>query len=182
MVGKVRGDIQTPLLYREVQHFRQAWLWLILLAVAAVCIYALVQQLILGRPFGNNPASDIELIVIAIVIGLGFPTGFYLTNLAVEVHSDGIYLRFFPLHLAFRRIAPEEVKSYQVKTYSPIREYGGWGIRDGSKGKAYNISGNRGVELEISSGKRLLIGSQRPEELAGAINVILGKGQEPGQS
>ena len=36
-------------------------------------------------------------------------------------------------------------------------------------GKAYNVSGNRGVQLKLSTGNGLLIGSQRPEELAQAI-------------
>jgi hypothetical protein len=61
------------------------------------------------------------------------------------------------------------VKSHEVITYSPLRDYGGWGIRYGSKGKAYNVSGNRGVRLELSNGKRLLFGSQRPEELSEAV-------------
>jgi hypothetical protein len=62
-----------------------------------------------------------------------------------------------------------------VQTYRPIRDYGGWGIRYGRGGKAYNVSGNRGVMLELSDGQKLLIGSQRPEELANAINLALGK-------
>ena len=33
-------------------------------------------------------------------------------------------------------------------------------------GKAYNVSGNRGLQLELSSGKKILIGSQRADELA----------------
>ncbi len=50
-----------------------------------------------------------------------------------------------------------------------LREYGGWGVKYGRAGKAYNVSGNRSVQLKLSSGKGLLIGSQRPEELAQAI-------------
>jgi hypothetical protein len=57
--------------------------------------------------------------------------------------------------------------------YSSLRDYGGWGIRYGSKGKAYNVSGSRGVRLELSNGKRLLIGSQRPEELSEAVAAAL---------
>jgi hypothetical protein len=52
-----------------------------------------------------------------------------------------------------------------------MREYGGWGVKYGWAGKAYNISGNRGVQLKLSNGKGLLIGSQRPEELAQAIQA-----------
>ena len=53
--------------------------------------------------------------------------------------------------------------------YSPIRDCGGWGVRHYKSGKAYNVSGNRGVVLEFLDGRPILIGSQRPEELAKAI-------------
>jgi TATA-box binding protein (TBP) (component of TFIID and TFIIIB) len=53
-----------------------------------------------------------------------------------------------------------------------LLEYGGWGIKYGRKGKAYNVSGNRGVQLVFKDGKQLLIGSQRAEELAEAISSI----------
>jgi hypothetical protein len=33
------------------------------------------------------------------------------------------------------------------------------------------VSGNRGLQLELISGERLLIGSQRPEEFLRAIQV-----------
>ena len=45
-------------LFHEVQHFRQLWLWALLLAIAALSIWGTVQQLLLGIPFGNNPAPD----------------------------------------------------------------------------------------------------------------------------
>ena len=60
-----------------------------------------------------------------------------------------------------------------MRTYSPITEYGGWGIKWGSGGKAYNVSGNRGVQQEFTDGKRLLIGSQKPEQLDSAIAQYL---------
>jgi hypothetical protein len=62
-----------------------------------------------------------------------------------------------------------------VRTYRPIRDYGGWGIRYGRNGKAYNVSGNRGVMLEFSHGQKLLIGSQKPGDLANAIGLAFGK-------
>jgi TATA-box binding protein (TBP) (component of TFIID and TFIIIB) len=52
-------------------------------------------------------------------------------------------------------------------------EYGGWGIRCGWHGKkVYNISGNRGVQLVFKNGKRLLIGSQKPDDFANALNLM----------
>ena len=163
------------LLYREVQRFRQLWLWILLLSISLTTIWGMVQQLFLGKPFGNNPAPDTVLIVIVIIFGFGFPYAFYKMNLTTEVRSDGIYYRFFPLHISFRKIGLEDINGFDVQTYRAIRDYGGWGIRYGRKGKAYNVSGNRGVQLQLSNGERILIGSQRPEEMAEALNAALGR-------
>lgn len=65
------------------------------------------------------------------------------------------------------------VRAYP-RVYDPIREYGGWGIRMGLRGRAFNMRGNNGVQLVLRSGTRLLIGSQRPEELAEAICQLTG--------
>jgi hypothetical protein len=67
---------------------------------------------------------------------------------------------------------------WEARTYRPILEYGGWGIRYSpfAKGWAYNVSGNQGVQLELASGKRILIGPQRAEELARAVGEAKGQG------
>ncbi len=160
-------------LYREVQHFRQLWLWILLLSISLIAIWGMVQQLFLGKPFGNNPAPDTVLIVIVIIFG--FPYAFYKMNLTTEVCSDGLYYRFFPFHLSFHKIGLEYLAKYEVRTYNALKDYGGWGIRYGRRGKAYNVSGNCGVQLEFSNGDRLLFGSQKPEEFAEAINSALSK-------
>ena len=64
------------------------------------------------------------------------------------------------------------MSQYQTRQYKPIREYGGWGIRYGRGGKAYNVSGNKAVQLVLKNGKRLLIGSQRPDKLVEAIGSV----------
>ncbi len=171
MIEKNNGS----LLNREIQHFRQPWLWVLILFISIITLWGMIQQLFLGQPFGNNPAPDIVLIIIVIIFGFGFPYAFYTMNLTTEIRSDGIYYRFFPFHLSFHKIKLEDLAKYEVQTYNPIRDYGGWGIRWGSKGKAYNVSGNRGVQLEYSNGKQLLIGSQKPEEFAEALDLALGK-------
>jgi hypothetical protein len=168
--------------YREVQRFRQPWLWLLVAGVSGISIWSFVQQIILGKPFGQNPASDAGVVIIAVIFGPAFPILFYAINLTTEVRSDGLYLRFFPFHLGFRRIPAETLNRCEVQTYRPIRDYGGWGIRYGRGGKAYNVSGDRGVILGLSDGSRLLIGSQKPEELVNAIKLAFGKkaGQQQG--
>jgi hypothetical protein len=72
------------------------------------------------------------------------------------------------------RIPLKNVVRAYYRAYSPINEYGGWGIRTGARGKAFNMRGNEGVQLVLRSGQRVLIGSQRPEELAAAIHKLTG--------
>ncbi len=165
--------------YREVQRFRQPWLLAVVAGVAGLSIWSFVRQIVQGRPVGQNPAPDVAVAIIGIVFGLGLPALFCAANLTVRVCSDGLHYRFFPFHWSFQRIAPEDVAGFAPHTYSPLRDYGGWGIRWGQGGKAYNVSGNRGVMLELSRGRKLLIGSQKPEQMAEAIALAFGRKPGP---
>ena len=75
----------------------------------------------------------------------------------------------FPLYR--RRIALVDIASVEAVTYSPLREYGGWGIRGGRASMALNARGNRGVRLTLRDGRRVLVGSQRPGDLAEALKA-----------
>ena len=164
-------------IFREVQHFRQFWIWALVLAITGLIWYAAIIQLVMQNPFGDRPMPDIMLVVFWLVFGIGLPALIFLSNLVTEVREDGIYIRFVPFHRSFIIIAFGELKAYETRVYRPIMEYGGWGIRFGSKGRAYNVSGIRGVQLELANGRQLLIGSQRPEELRQSIETGAGKSQ-----
>ena len=172
----VNQENGREVVFREVQTFRQVWIWVIVVALASLMWYTLVQQLLLGSPVGENPMPDLVLVIFWLVFGIGLPALFVFSRLVTEVRNDGIYIRYIPFHRSFRRIGFEQLRRYEVRTYRPLAEYGGWGIRYGFKGKgrAYNVSGNRGVQIELSNGKRLLIGSQRPEDLVRAIETKRG--------
>jgi len=141
--------------------------------------HGIYRQIILGQPWGNSPFSDAGLISITAVIflvNLGTILLFLSARLETEVRSDGVFYRFFPFHRSFHCVAMESVRRFYAKTYSPIREYGGWGIRrkwpGTGYGLAFNVSGNQGVLFEFSNGSTLLIGSQKAEELARAIEKL----------
>ena len=160
----------------EIQRFRKTWVWVLVLPISLFLVilfgYGMVKQLIFGHPWGSKPMSDTALAIMGplwILFGIGLALLFYSTKLTTEVRDDALYVRFFPL--THQRIPFEDIRHCEVRTYNPIREFGGCGIRYGRRAKAYNVSGNRGVQLELASGKRLLIGSQRPEELAQAIEL-----------
>jgi hypothetical protein len=162
-------------IFREVQGFRQWWIWLLLLFVTGLAWYGAVQQVVLKKPFGSNPAPDAILIMIWAVFGVLFPLLFYSLRLVTEVKVDGLYIRFFPLQFHQHKISLGEIKEYEIRSYSALREYGGYGIRYGKNGKAYNVSGSRGVQFEFQDGKRLLVGSQKPEEFFSALASVMSR-------
>ena len=76
--------------------------------------------------------------------------------------------------MKFKYYAWEKLKKSFVRQYSPIAEYGGWGLRYGflGKGKAFNVSGDKGLQLEFMDNKKLLIGTSKPDELTEALKRI----------
>ena len=165
-------------LYHEVQKMRQPWLWLLLgsgvLVSAAVLGWGLWQQLVLGRPWGNHPLPDGALLVIAGAVAVlhgGIILLLFVSRLETTVRPSELRVQFHPLHRRPRIFRRDQIASFEERTYRPIREYGGWGIRFGPRGRAYNASGNRGVELTLRDGSHVMIGSLRPEELAQALTA-----------
>ncbi|WP_187261704.1 DUF6141 family protein [Pontibacter beigongshangensis] len=158
-----------PILFQEKQHFTQVWLWVVLLGVASIFWVGFFYQLLSGHNFGRNPVVGVEAALLLVLVGVGLPFFFYKMRLVTEVYPGYIRLRFFPFHLKAVEIPLHLVRDYERVTYNAIRDYGGWGIRWGLRGKAYNMSGSRGVQLYFYNRKPLLIGSQKPEELFEAI-------------
>jgi len=161
--------------FREVQQFRQLWLWLLFLPFFLLMIgvfgFGLIWQLALGNQFGSKPMADVVLIVTSGAVFAIMGAVMYIlfaSRLIFEAREDALHIRFSPFFR--RRIPYDQIEQCEVRSYSSIAEYGGWGIRwHPRKGWAYNVSGGRGVQLELSGGKRALLGSGRAEELAAAV-------------
>jgi hypothetical protein len=157
-------------MYIEEQRFRQWWIWVIVVVVAAIGWWGFVQQIVLGEPFGNNPASDLAVWLLWVFIGLGLPLLFLFIRLTIEVTADEVVIRYRPL--VKRRIPLADIEGVRARTYRAVREYGGWGIKGWSfKNVAYNVSGDRGVQLTLRDGRRVMLGSRHPDELAQAIET-----------
>jgi len=143
-------------LFEEKQKFTQWWLWVILLSFPIISV---------------GPFDDNEINIYHVLIGLAIPLLFYLFELKIKVNEDGFHYKFFPFHLKFHVIKIDEIESFKAMEYSPLKEYGGWGIRYGFKGKAYNVRGNKGVKIFLKNGTNIMFGSQKHKELANALKV-----------
>ncbi len=153
--------------FTEVQKFSPfvlAFIYLITLPIIAFLAYGLYVQFVQGKPFGNLPTSDTELLLIS-AIGISFCLGFiYLFKsicLQTEINQEAISIKFNPF--VNKTILWRDVKSAEVIKYGFV---GGWGIRLWTKyGTVYNIKGSIGLRLELNNGKKVLIGTQKEKEL-----------------
>ncbi|MEY4987653.1 MAG: hypothetical protein RL567_1432 [Bacteroidota bacterium] len=149
--------------YKETQRFTQWWLWLVLMGSWGAMIYSL---------FTNKPSSEIAYIVSGVIM-CALPILFWQMRLMTRISDEGIYVRFIPFHFKEQFYPWDSIESAQVRTYSPLKEYGGWGIKYGfnGQGKVYNVSGNEGLQLVFKSGEKLLIGTQKPAEIQASIRL-----------
>jgi hypothetical protein len=168
--------------FKEEQKFDQVWFRLIIsgswVAMVVIFGWGLYQQLVLKKPWGDNPTSDTALIlttvlVLTIMTGVTWMT--FSMKLITEITEEGVKYRFPPLIRKFRTIPKSMIAVFQVRKYSPIGEYGGWGIRLGTmgRGRAYNVKGNMGLQLKLQNNKRILFGTQRPEALRAAMDKMM---------
>ena len=151
-----------PVLFEERQRFVNRTVAFVLLGLLILATLFAWQDLRAHVPAGPQLTMFLPAALVAILLFL---------ELHVTVADAGVRIRMLPF--ANRTIEPAQIARWEARTYRPILEYGGWGVRFGPRGRAYNVSGDRGVELTLANGKRVLIGSQRSEELAAAIGRIV---------
>lgn len=156
----------------ELQKVRQIWMWVLLAIGFAGLVLMGAHQIIFKKAFGENLLTLSSLSFVAILLSL-FTILIYKAHLETRIDENGIHHRFFPLQLKFRTIHWEEVEEVYIREYDALSEYGGWGIKFGTRGKAYTIKGRYGLQLELSDERKILIGTQKPIELECLIMHLL---------
>jgi len=169
----------NKVLFKETQQFRQWWNILLILAVtvatAAFAGYALYQQMVNGIQVGDEPAPNAVLIII-IVVTMLLLWAYLAMKLEVWIDQVGIHYRVWPLIFKQRLISIHEIQRYEIRQYRPIFDYGGWGIKKSLRwGRAYNISGNIGLQLYLTNGKKVLFGTQRSQAMMYAMDEMMKK-------
>ena len=150
--------------FKEQQRFTQTW-FIVILAISVIVPIVIMVNEYLDK---NTTMSSNEFILTlgGILVSVTF---IFFFQLKTRIDEFGIHYQFFPFHLSMKTIHWKEINTATVRTYDPIGEYGGWGIKGGlfwdkSKGKCMNISGDIGIQLVFKDGEKLLIGTQKKEE------------------
>jgi len=157
-------------IFREEQRFDQLWVWTVVVVVAVISWRLAWKHHLFRWPLAIHSKTEVVLFFFWLLFGIGLPLFIFCCRLITEVREDGIFIRFVPFHRTFQKISFHEFKRYEMRVYRPMPEYGGWGIRFGSKSRAYNLGGDRGIEFTFVDGRKVLIGSQHVRELLQAIH------------
>ena len=154
--------------FKETQRFMRNWMWLLFILLGFDCLfgYGVIKQVIFGQPWGYRQGSD-TMLLIFLGFGLLMTLFFVCLRLETRITEDGVYVKYFPFHFAYKRYAWTEISKSYVKQYYPLSN-SGWGISRNS----YTVSGAMGLQLEFVSGRRLLIGTNKPQELVETLNSI----------
>lgn len=168
------------IIFQEEQKGNQVWLTIILVislfSVVTPFAYGVYSQEVLQKPFGNNPVSTGTLIAIGLAAVIIIGTANLLLvrmRLKIKVTNEALWFSFPPLK-RWKKITPEMIHHYEIRTYNAHREFGGHGLKKTRKaGTSYTLGGNVGLQLYFVDGKKFLIGTQKKQALEYAMRKLM---------
>ncbi|MEY5046824.1 MAG: hypothetical protein RLZZ175_183 [Bacteroidota bacterium] len=149
-------------IFVEKQNYRKWWVILLIILANSVYIYFLFKIDFIGDLKKEKLGLVFSWSIFILVSLL-----FYFIKLETKYDEKGIHYKMTPFHFKYKFIAWEDIQTYEIKKYNPLLDYGGWGIKQSMTGKgiAYNIVGNLGLYLILKDNQKILIGTQKAEEL-----------------
>jgi|SRR5690554_5156815 len=153
--------------FTEEQKFTQWWLWIILIGIGVLPIFPVFKQVSNEVEVASENSFGFTFIIFSVII-YGLIALFLVVKLKTEINQNEIRMSFFPF--VKKQVGWSEIKTAEVVNYGFI---GGWGIRLGTAyGTVYNIKGNKGLAIELTNGKKFLIGTQKETEMTKMIEEI----------
>ncbi len=164
-------------IFKEEQRFTQLWLHILLVVSFIVPIVLVVNEYVKRENKDTEASLGLIVVMLSILLVYGFV---FSLKLKTKIDELGIHFRFVPFHFKIRTISWSAIEKAYIRNYEPISEYGGWGMKGGKlwnkdKGLAYNVKGDIGLQLELKSGKKILIGTQKQEEMKRVLQTYSSK-------
>ena len=188
---KTKNKKRSKVFFSEEQRLLDSpkkWIFVVVFVlVIGILGYGMIKQLVFGRPWGNHPMSNSGLLLTFSVVVLFLDGIVFLqtrTKLIVYIDKEGIHYRFPVFVRKERLIKKEQIAGYDVREYHPLKEHGGWGLRKSAiyrmadKGITYKITGNVGLKLYLTDGRRLLLGTLRPEAMKRAMRKLMAENEQ----
>lgn len=158
-------------IFIEEQKFTQIWLFIGITIAFIVVTVPIVKDWnrISHGSFGEIMNNFGGFLVILFVFVL-----FNFFKLKTRIDEKGIYYQYLPFHFSYRFISWEAISKCYVRNYNAIFEYGDWGLKFSfrkSRGKSFTVKGNIGLQIALLNGNKILIGTQKKEEIQRTIET-----------
>jgi hypothetical protein len=99
---------------------------------------------------------------------------FFYGGQRTRVSRDGITIRYGLTGIRIFRCRFAEITDIRIRSFAPLADFGGYGIRAKRGITAYFLAGGEGVQLNLLNRRSALIGSSNPKRLASAIEAVGG--------
>jgi hypothetical protein len=148
--------------FKEVQKVTSIWMWALALFAPVLFTIILIYQLVTDELVGNNPISNVALVFV--IFGFGVAAVLFLTRIKLTtiIDTDKISYGFNFPSSNLNHINVSDIKECYLVRYNFV----GFGYHISKKyGVVYNISGRNGIQIVKNSGEKILIGTQKWDEL-----------------
>lgn len=150
------------LVFKEVQSYKGTWVMYLILLIELPFILLLATLIVNTEKGIKEELWGIGIVVL--IISLTFLL-LILIRLETRIDEYAVKFRFFPFILSWRTFPKSQIRQIQIIKYSPLTDYGGWGLKGNRSTKAYSIIGDEGILLDIGEKKKIMIGTQKGKEL-----------------
>ncbi len=152
--------------FEEHQFQRRLLPWLCVLSLWAITIWYLYNHCL------SDIAKSAEIFIL-ILLPLAVTILIAMFHLSIKIDKNYFMFKMFPFHWSYRKIKLEEISNATVKEYNTDRTFHGWGmgIPWNRNYKSYTIKGYKAVEISLKNGKKIFIGTQRPEDLIANLKI-----------
>jgi hypothetical protein len=151
--------------FKEEQKFKAFWIWTIMLLVIGTVGFGFYKEWQASEMLSIWD-MNFSTALISILFTIALCILFFRIKLKTEVNHEGIQITYKPF--INKMIYWNEIEKSEVLDYGFV---GGWGFRFSMKyGTVYNTQGKMGLALQLKTGKKLLVGTQRPEELKAVLD------------
>jgi hypothetical protein len=152
----------TPFVYWDYQNP----FYVSLLTMILPMIFIMIGILSWSLSWFDQPWQSVMFFIMAVLFVV--PYG----GQRVLVTRHDITVRWGMVGFRVLQIAVKDVTMVEKHEFSPLRDFGGYGIRMNRDTTAYFLSGNWGVRLTTVKGRKYLIGSNNTDRLVEVIKAV----------
>ena len=144
--------------FQETQKMDALWIK-VLIIFNSVLTLVIVGKEMIEQPDTTLIATFISLLVF--MVALYF---FVVESKATtRIDTQGIHYKYPPFIMNWKLVGWTDIERVEIKSVSPLTDFGGWGYRFNRKGKGIILSGDKAIIAYLKSGKKFTITTKAPE-------------------